>query len=89
MKISKRAMGLSLGIVWGVAIFCITLWAMARGQGETLRLLKGYYLGYNVTFGGAVIGLLWGFLDGFIGGALIACLYNTFYKIFYKTEASA
>jgi len=89
MKMSKRALGLSLGIVWGLSIFCLTLWAIARGQGQTLSLLKGYYLGYNITFTGALIGLLWGFVDGLVAGALIAWLYNIFCKAFYKSEASA
>ncbi len=84
MELRKRALGTALGIVWGVSIFLATIWAVARGHGQTLTLLEGYYLGYGVTYVGAVIGLIWGFIHGFIAGVLIAWLYNMFSKTSYK-----
>ena len=84
MTLRKRALGMALGIIWGVSIFLVTIWAVVRGHGETLTLLGGYYLGYSVTYVGAVIGLIWGFIHGFIAGVLTAWLYNMFSKTFYK-----
>ena len=84
MEVRKRALGMALGIIWGVSIFLATLWAIGRGHGETLTQLEGYYLGYSVTYVGAVIGLIWGFIHGFIAGVLTAWLYNMFSKTFYK-----
>ncbi len=84
MELRKRALGTALGIVWGVSIFLVTIWAVARGHGQTFSQLGGYYLGYSVTYVGAVIGLIWGFIHGFIVGVLIAWLYDFFCRVFYK-----
>jgi len=84
MILRKRALGMALGIVWGVSIFLVTIWAVARGHGQTLTQLEGYYLGYSVTYVGAVNGLMWGFIHGFIAGVLIAWLYDLFCKVIYK-----
>jgi hypothetical protein len=84
MELRKRALGTALGIVWGVSIFLATIWAVARGHGQTFSQLGGYYLGYSVTYVGAVVGLIWGFIHGFIAGVLIAWLYDLFCKVFYK-----
>ncbi len=84
MELRKRALGMALGIVWGVSIFLVTIWAVARGHGQTFSQLGGYYLGYSVTYVGAVIGLIWGFIHGFIVGVLIAWLYDFFCRVFYK-----
>ena len=41
---------MALGIVWGVSIYLVTIWAVARGHGQTLAQFEGYYLGYTVTY---------------------------------------
>lgn len=76
MKLSKSALGVSLGIVWGASVFLATIWIMVRGGGEHLQLLGQFYIGYRITFLGAIVGLVEGFVDGFIGGWLIAWIYN-------------
>ena len=79
MRLNIRALGLSCGIAWGLAIFLLTYWFLVRGlEGETLARLGNLYLGYSVTWYGGFVGLIWGFVDGFIGGALVAWLYNVF-----------
>ncbi len=80
MKLKPVALGLSLGILWGVGLAALTAWALFRGHGEILDKLGGYYLGYSVSPAGILIGALWGFADAFIGGFLIAWLYNRFAK---------
>ena len=78
MKLHKTALGLTLGILWGAAVFFATVWIVWRGGGDHLSLLDKFYLGYSVSYGGAVVGLVYGFVDGFICGWLIAWLYNVF-----------
>jgi hypothetical protein len=87
MSLRKRALGLSLGVVWGVAVLIVTLWALLQGRGTTVGLLFHYYPGYSVSYPGAFAGLFWGFINGFIGGVLIAWFYDLFCKILYKSEA--
>lgn len=77
MKLNIKAMALTAGITWGVMVFVATLWVIiGPTAGETLSKLKMYYLGYSVSFVGAIIGLLWGFVHGCIGGAVFALIYN-------------
>jgi hypothetical protein len=86
MNLRKRALGLSLGIVWGLAVFVLTILATMRGMGRTLSILGGYYIGFSVSYPGALVGLIWGFVHGFVAGVLIAWFYDLFYKAIYKSE---
>lgn len=85
MPLRKRALGLSLGVVWGLTVFAATIWANIRGGGATLRVLDAFYLGFSISYPGAVIGLVWGFVNGFVWGVLIASFYNMFFKMLYKS----
>ena len=81
MKLNKVAFGLSVGIIWGLAIFIITNFRLLTGgEGQTLSKLGAFYFGYTYSFVGSFIGLFWGFVDGLIGGWLLALLYNFFAK---------
>lgn len=80
MKFSKKALALSLGIVWAIAVFLATIYVMLKGGGHTIVLLQQFYWGYNISWGGAFLGLIYGFIDGFIAGWLIALLYNAFIR---------
>jgi hypothetical protein len=77
MKLNLKAFALTSGILWGAAVFLMTLWLIAFGyEGGIMRQLDHFYFGYSVSVVGAVIGLAYGFVDGAIGGALFAWLYN-------------
>lgn len=77
MTLSKKALGLALGLVWGLSVLLATWWlALIRSAGETVGKLHKFYLGYSVSWGGGVVGFVWGFIDGFIAGFLIAWIYN-------------
>ncbi len=76
MQLDKKALGLATGILWGLAVLVMTVWAMVVGGGEHLNLLGKFYMGYGISPAGAVIGLIWGFIDGFVGGWVLAWLYN-------------
>ena len=78
MKFSKKALALASGILWGVVVFLATIYVMLKGGGNTLVLLQQFYWGYNISWGGAFLGLIYGFIDGFICGWIFALLYNAF-----------
>ncbi len=79
MKINVKALALSFGIIWGLAIFLLTVWFLIMCyEGNLLAKLGSVYLGYSVSWPGAFIGLIYGFIDGLIGGALLGYLYNKF-----------
>ena len=89
MELRKRALGLSLGLVWGLAILLSTWWwIIFEKQGKLFGKLSEVYLGYSVSWGGSFIGFIWGFVDGFIAGVLIAWFYGIFSKMLYKTKPS-
>ena len=79
MKLSKKAFGLTAGIIWALTIFLITNLLLIRGSGGVVVSgFKNIYPGYSFSFLGSIIGLIWGFLNGFIGGWLFALLNNLF-----------
>jgi hypothetical protein len=81
MRLNVKAFALTAGILWGAAICLATLWLLAFGhEGEAIRLLDHFYLGYTYSVGGAFVGLVWGFLDGLVAGGLFAWLYNRLTK---------
>lgn len=81
MKFSKKAFGLTAGILLGAAIFLATNLLLLRGtEGEHIYLLRNFYLGYSFSFLGSIIGLIWGFIYGFISGWLFAFIHNLFIK---------
>ncbi len=81
MQINTKALALSIGVIWGLAIFLLTVWFLIMGySGNLLAMLGSVYLGYSVSWFGAFIGLIYGFIDGLICGALLGFLYNKFAK---------
>jgi hypothetical protein len=89
MELRKRALGVSLGLVCGLAILFVTWWFIIFGiRGEMLSNLGNVYIGYSVSWGGSFIGFIWGFVEGFIAGVLIAWFYGIFSKMIYKTKPS-
>ena len=90
MELRKRALGIALGLVWGLAIMFGTWFLLLRdAPGEIISKLGTFYIGYTYSWGGAVIGFIWGFVDGFIAGVLIAWLYGVFSKMIYKNKTTA
>jgi hypothetical protein len=77
MRLNAKAFALTCGILWGAAIFLATVWLLVFGfEGQLIRTLDHFYLGYSFSYVGAVIGAVWGFIDGAIGGFVFAWLYN-------------
>jgi len=81
MKLSKKAFGLTAGILWGVAIFIVTNFLLIKGtEGTIISGLRNFYFGYSLSFMGSIIGLIWGFAYGFVAGWLFSFFYNLFIK---------
>jgi hypothetical protein len=80
-KVDIKALGLTLGIVWGVAMFLLGLMVMFFNWGVAwVELMSSLYIGYKATFLGSIIGGIWGFVDAGIAGVIIAWLYNKLLK---------
>jgi len=75
------AAGLSVGLIWGIALFIMTLISAQNGYAAHIfGLLEGVYPYYELSTAGAFWGLLWGFLDGMIGTYILVWLYNALVK---------
>jgi hypothetical protein len=76
----KRAFGTAIGIAVGLAVFAITAVHLLRNpapdEAIKLGLLREFFYGYRVSWGGALIGLAWGFAVGFIAGWFVAFCRN-------------
>jgi protoporphyrinogen oxidase len=78
-KLDRTAFGLSVGVVFGVALFLATLWLISTGGDSIVpyaRLLSQFFPGYDVTFTGSVLGLAYGFVTGSLVGWSFAFLRN-------------
>jgi len=80
-KIDVKALGLTLGIVWSASLLTMGILAMTINYGvDFVNALGKFYLGYNMTIKGLIIGAIWGFFDAGIGGIVIGWLYNKLAK---------
>lgn len=78
-RLDGLALGISIGTLLGLLVFLATIILVLKGGeqiGPNLGLLSNYFIGYEVTLRGSVIGLLYGFGFGFALGWLIALLRN-------------
>ena len=89
MELRKRALGISLGLVWGLAILFSTWWLLLVGaKGDVFTKISSFYIGYSFSWGGSFIGFLWSFIYGFIAGFLIAWIYNLVNKSISKPKTT-
>ncbi len=74
----KRAFGIAIGCAAGLVVFSATAIYLLRDPhpGFDLGLLRQYFAGYTVSWGGAFVGLVWGFLAGFVAGWFFAFCRN-------------
>src|SRR5207247_1203523 len=77
--VHKRALGVAVGVVGGLAVFAVTVLHVVL---DPLRpafeiwLLAQYFPGYRVSWMGAFVGLFWGSLVGFVTGWFVAFVRN-------------
>lgn len=73
-KIDRVALGLACGLCLGLALFVVTIALVVKG-GETvgphLTLLSQFYIGYEVSILGSLIGFAYAFVTGFAAGWVI------------------
>ena len=87
MRFDVKAMAITCGLLWGVALFVLTWWMIfLEGASGEPTAIGDVYVGYNISAMGSIIGLLWGLVDGFIGGAVFAWVYNRIASCCTKTE---
>ncbi|HEY6065940.1 MAG TPA: hypothetical protein VIY96_07265, partial [Thermoanaerobaculia bacterium] len=56
-----------------------TNWLVLKGGpvvGPHLALLRQFFIGYEVTFVGSLIGFAYAFVSGFLAGYLVSRIYN-------------
>ncbi|CAJ37739.1 bacteriophage holin [Methanocella arvoryzae] len=76
-ELRPTALGLTAGILWGLAVLVTGLTAALFGYGlKFVDVVGSFYLGYEPTVIGSILGGVWGFFDGLIGGFVFALLYN-------------
>ena len=86
LRLNAKILGLVLGIVMGLIIFIGTNWLLIKGGhigpsgkyvvGPHLQLLSQFFIGYQVSFLGSIIGFLYGFTLGTLCGSAIGWIYN-------------
>lgn len=74
----KRALGLAVGLAFGLVIFTVTVIYLLQMPVEGLRLglLRQYFYGYRVSWTGALVGFGWGMFTGFVVGWFVAFTRN-------------
>jgi hypothetical protein len=88
VKLKPLALGLSLGIVWGFALFLTTWLCYFTGYGKLLLdvLAGSIYPGYTISPFGSLLGLVYGFFDLTIMGVLVGWIYNGIMSRTEKTK---
>jgi ABC-type phosphate transport system permease subunit len=82
MKLSLKALALTSGILWALALFVTGIFNLIwRGYGDAfLKTMAYIYPGYHAagTIGDLIVGTLYALLDGLICGLVFGWLYNSF-----------
>lgn len=82
MKLNLKALTLSAGIIWALAIFTTSITNMIwSGYGVAfLQTIASIYPGYHVerTISSVIVGTLYAFVDGAVCGLVFGWLYNLF-----------
>jgi len=78
-RLNARIMGISMGAMLGLVLFVATNWLVIKGGanvGQHLELLRNFFPGYRVSFGGSVVGFIYAFVLGYGIGVAIAAVYS-------------
>lgn len=69
--------GLAAGITWALFVLLVSLAAILRPElANASAWIASFYIGYDTSLVGIIIGMVWALVDGFVGGAFFAWLYN-------------
>lgn len=78
-RLNAGVLAIVLGLMAGIGLFAMTAILLIDGgprAGAHLRLLGQYFIGYSVTWTGAVIGFFWASFTGGVIGWSIGMVYN-------------
>ncbi|HVA96163.1 MAG TPA: hypothetical protein VND99_00765 [Candidatus Acidoferrales bacterium] len=77
MKWDTKRAAITGGIVWGAALFLLTLLSVWTGIAVPfLQGIASVYIGYTISITGSVIGLIYGFIDVFVGVYITVWVYK-------------
>jgi hypothetical protein len=79
LRMNAVVTGVIFGLMAGAVIFVATNWLVLRGGpvvGPHLTLVNQFFIGYEVTFKGSLIGFAYSFMSGFVVGSFLAWIYN-------------
>src|SRR5262245_24158744 len=78
LQANERGWGIAVGLVLALALFAATNFLVLQGPdpGPHLGLLRAYFPGYSVTFGGSLIGFAYAFVVGYVLGRAVVTIYN-------------
>jgi hypothetical protein len=82
MRLKPFALGVALGVFWGLSLFVTTWVSFYTGYAGLFleALAKSIYPGYSISPLGSFLGLCFGFIDGLVCGTLIGWIYNRLVK---------
>ena len=79
LRLEAVVQGVAWGLVAGLALFLATNFLVLKGGrvvGPHLSLLRQFFVGYQVTFVGSLIGFAYAFCCGFVAGYVVSLVYN-------------
>lgn len=79
LHLEAAVQGVAWGLVAGLGLFLATNWLVLKGGrviGPHLSLLRQFFIGYEVSFAGSLIGFAYAFGCGFVAGYLVSVVYN-------------
>jgi hypothetical protein len=79
LRLNAAVQGVVSGIIAGLGVFVATNWLVLKGGdvvGPHLSLLGQFFIGYQVSFLGSLIGFAYAFVTGFVIGYFLARIYN-------------
>jgi hypothetical protein len=81
VRLNASLQGIVTGLVAGLGVFIATNWLLIRAKegevvGPYLSLLGQFFIGYEVTFVGSLIGFAYAFVCGFGVGYAASSMYN-------------
>ena len=86
-RLDPLALGAALAFVAGLGVFLATIILLIRGGdlvGPTLSLLGQYFIGYSVTWAGAILGFFYAAILGFITGFAFALFRNLLVYLYVR-----
>ena len=81
--LDKRALGIAIGLAVSLTVGGATLLSMMADPARRfpLGLLSNFFMGYDISGTGLLIGMAWGFLTGFVWGWFLAFTRNLVFAI--------